>query len=201
MTVLYDHCGPNKLVGPNDIVFDGLGGFYFTDLGKSRARDRDWGGVYYALADGSRITEVVHPILTPNGIGLSPDGKTLYVAETETARLWAFDVLAPGVLAKAPFPSPHGGRLHGWARRISTVRQPRRGRRRKCMRGDAGEWIGQRGGIARWSGATGPNAGYVLYQYLLRRTRSAHCLHDTVGTRQLVAMDWDGPGLRLAHEA
>ena len=57
------------------------------------------------------ITEVVHPILTPNGIGLSPDGKTLYVAETETARLWAFDVLAPGVLGKAPFPSPHGGRL------------------------------------------------------------------------------------------
>ena len=111
MTVLYDHCGPHKLLGPNDIVFDGLGGFYFTDLGKARARDRDWGGVYYALADGSKITEVAHPILTPNGIGLSPDGKTLYVAETETARLWAFDVLAPGVLAKQPFPSPHGGRL------------------------------------------------------------------------------------------
>ena len=111
VTVLYDRCGPHKLLGPNDIVFDGLGGFYFTDLGKARARDRDWGGVYYALADGSKIVEVVHPILTPNGIGLSPDGKTLYVAETETARLWAFDVMAPGVLGKAPFPSPHGGRL------------------------------------------------------------------------------------------
>ena len=49
VTVLYDHCGPHKLLGPNDIVFDGVGGFYFTDLGKARARDRDWGGVYYAL--------------------------------------------------------------------------------------------------------------------------------------------------------
>jgi len=111
VTVLYDRCGAHKLLGPNDIVFDRHGGFYFTDLGKARARDRDWGGVYYALPDGSRIVEIVHPILTPNGIGLSPDERTLYVAETETARLWAFDITAPGELRKAPFPSPHGGRL------------------------------------------------------------------------------------------
>ena len=111
VTVLYDRCGAHKLLGPNDIVFDRNGGFYFTDLGKARARDRDWGGVYYALADGSRIVEIVHPILTPNGIGLSPDERTLYVAETETARLWAVDLTAPGEVRKAPFPSPHGGRL------------------------------------------------------------------------------------------
>jgi gluconolactonase len=67
--------------------------------------------VYYALADGSRITEVAHPILTPNGIGVSPDSNTLYVVETDTARLRAFDVLASGMLGKAPFPSSHGGRL------------------------------------------------------------------------------------------
>jgi gluconolactonase len=109
--VLYDRCGEHKLRGPNDIVFDRQGGFWFTDLGKARRRDRDHGGVYYASADGSRITEVVHPILTPNGIGLSPDERTLYVAETEGARLWAFDIVAPGVLAKRDFPSPHGGRL------------------------------------------------------------------------------------------
>ncbi len=111
VTVLYERCGEHNLLGPNDIVFDHQGGFYFTDLGKARARDRDWGGVYYALPDGSRIVEVVHPILTPNGIGLSPDDRVLYVAETETGRLWAFDIEAPGVVAQAPFPSPHGGRL------------------------------------------------------------------------------------------
>ncbi len=71
----------------------------------------DVGAVYYAKADGSAITEVAYPMVTPNGIGLSPDGTTLYVAETEAARLWAFPIEAPGVVKKEPWPSPHGGRL------------------------------------------------------------------------------------------
>jgi len=87
VTVLYTNCGGNRLNGPNDIVFDQHGCFYFTDLGKTRARDRDHGVIYYALADCSRIVEVASPALTPNGIGLSPDGAVLYVAETEPARL------------------------------------------------------------------------------------------------------------------
>jgi gluconolactonase len=111
VTVLYDECAGHKLRGPNDIVFDAHGGCYFTDLGKSRARDIDHGGVYYARADGSRIVEVAYPMVTPNGIGLSPDGSTVYVAETRTARLWAFDLEAPGVAKKQPLPSPHGGRF------------------------------------------------------------------------------------------
>jgi gluconolactonase len=108
--VLYDRCGEHKLRGPNDIVFDREGGFYFTDLGKNRQRDRDWGGVYYAKADGSHIVEIAHPFLSPNGIGLSPDERTLYVAETEGGRLWAFDIVSPGVIKRQPFPSPNGAR-------------------------------------------------------------------------------------------
>jgi gluconolactonase len=111
--VLYTHAGETQLKGPNDIVFDREGGFYFTDLGKVRERDWDRTGIFYATADGSHIEEVAHPMVTPNGIGLSADEKTLYVAETWTGRLWAFDVTAPGQLAKAPWPSPHGGRLVG----------------------------------------------------------------------------------------
>lgn len=110
VTRLYDRCGEHALRGPNDIVFDRHGGFYFTDLGKTRARDRDWGGVYYAKADGSSIVEVAYRLLTPNGIGLSPDGRTVYVAETESARLWAFDLEAPGVAKKHAL-APHGGRF------------------------------------------------------------------------------------------
>jgi gluconolactonase len=94
-----------------DLVFDAQGGFYFTDLGKVRAREMDRGAVYYAKADGSYITEVVFPMVTPNGVGLSPDGTTLYVAETEPGRLWAFDIVEPGVVRKEPWSSPHGGRL------------------------------------------------------------------------------------------
>jgi gluconolactonase len=47
---------------------------------------------------------VVRPrdqLLAPNGVGLSPDGRTVYVADTWLQRLWAFDVEAPGRLAPA----------------------------------------------------------------------------------------------------
>jgi gluconolactonase len=110
ITRLYDSCEGERLKGPNDLVFDGQEGFWFSDLGKSRARDRDHGGVYWAAADGSRIVEAAFPLPGGgNGIGLSPDGKVLYVAETETGRLWAWDILGSGQLRKAPWPSPNGG--------------------------------------------------------------------------------------------
>jgi gluconolactonase len=108
---LYTACDGVGLRGPNDLVFDAHGGFYFTDLGKTRAREIDRAGVYYAKADGSHITQVAGPTLTANGCGLSPDGRTLYFVETEGARLWAMDITAPGVVTRAPWPSPHGGRL------------------------------------------------------------------------------------------
>lgn len=111
--VLYDSVNGRRLTGPNDIVFDRDGGFWFTDLGKAREHERvrDMGSVCYAKADGSMIREVIFPLLTPNGIGLSPDEKTLYVADTESARVYAFDVVAPGVIQRAPFPSHTGGRV------------------------------------------------------------------------------------------
>jgi gluconolactonase len=116
--VLYDRIGTQPIRGPNDLVFDAHGGFWFTDPGKARPRDVDRGCVCYAKADGSLIREVIFPINKPNGVGLSPDGKTLYVAETDSARLWAWDLQAPGELARPATPncdSPHGSRLvHGW---------------------------------------------------------------------------------------
>ena len=108
---LYTECDGVPLKGPNDIVLDGKGGFWFTDLGKVYGRVMDRGAVYYARCDGSLIREAVFPLITPNGIGLSPDGQTLYVAETEPARLWAFRITGEGTVHKDPFPSPHGGRL------------------------------------------------------------------------------------------
>jgi len=95
---VYTACEGESLRGPNDIVFDAAGGFYFTDLGKRRGRSLDRGSVFYAQPDGSSIVEIVHPIDTPNGIGLSADESTLYVAETNGARLWAFAIDSPGKL-------------------------------------------------------------------------------------------------------
>ncbi len=109
--VLYDEVGGHMLSAPNDLVFDTEGGFYFTDLGKRYSRQRDNGGVYYALPDGSKCIEVAYPILSPNGCGLSPDGRTLYVADTEGARLWAFEVQGPGKLKPKGEFAPHSGRM------------------------------------------------------------------------------------------
>lgn len=110
-TLLYKEVDGHVLSAPNDLVFDTDGGFYFTDLGKRYPRHRDNGGIYYAGLDGSHITAVAYPMLSPNGCGLSPDGKTLYAADTEGARLWAFDVEGPGKLKpKAQF-APHSGRV------------------------------------------------------------------------------------------
>lgn len=114
--ILYDRCGDRRLSGPNDIVFDRHGDFYFTDFGKFYPDYRLNGGLYYAKADGSLIVEVAYPMITPNGVGLSPDGEVVYVAESETGRLWAFDLIEPGKAKRYPFPSPHGARLvHGIA--------------------------------------------------------------------------------------
>ena len=95
---LYDSCDGRKLRGPNDLVFDDAGGFWFTDLGKAREREQDRGAVYYAKADGSQIREMIFPLERPNGCGLSPDGRILYVVETPTARLWEYELAAPGEL-------------------------------------------------------------------------------------------------------
>lgn len=98
---LYTSCDGRPLRAPNDLVFDTHGGFYFTDHGirDNEARTSDLTGIYYAKADGSGIEEIAFPVESPNGIGLSPDGRTLYWAETHTGRVFKRDVVEPGVLS------------------------------------------------------------------------------------------------------
>lgn len=198
--ILYDRCDEHLLRGPNDLVFDRHGGFYFSDTGRSRARDRDHGGIYYGLADGSRIVEVAHPVLTPNGIGLSPDGSVLFVAEMEPARLWAFDIVEPGVVKKQPFPSQHGGRLViglGGFQRLDSLA------------------VTAAGNICLATLVTGcvtnvsPD-GRLLGQVMVP---DMYCTNICFGgvdlgtayltlslTGQLATMPWSEPGLRLAYE-
>jgi len=111
LTVLYDACEGRPLCGPNDLVFDRTGGFWFTDHGKNRPLNRDRTGVFYARADGSEIKQVIFPLEGPNGIGLSPAEDALYVAETLTGRVWEWRLTGPGVLAAERRDRPDGGRL------------------------------------------------------------------------------------------
>ena len=106
-TTLYDRWEGYRLMAPNDLVFDTEGGFWFTDYGTADADGLRFGAIYYAKADGSFIRRAGR-LPTPNGIGLSPDGKTVYVADTQTGRLWGCDVAFPGELGPSSVPGLPG---------------------------------------------------------------------------------------------
>ena len=94
----------HPLKGPNDLVFDRQGNLYFTDHGKTYPRHRDFGGLFFLANGASEAVELDHHHTSPNGVGLSPDEATVYMADTMTARLWAFDLAAPGQIEKSsPF--------------------------------------------------------------------------------------------------
>jgi gluconolactonase len=101
--------------GPNDIVFDAQDGFWFTDFGRQQGRTRRIGSLYYAKADGSFIREMAHPIDAANGVGLSPDGKTLYVANTMEGHLLGYRLSGPGEIDRTGGPMPDGSFIVGRA--------------------------------------------------------------------------------------
>jgi gluconolactonase len=85
---------------PDDLVFDAAGGFWFTDMGRHMQSGTHYGGLYYAKADGSLIKRVLHgPSM--NGIGLSPDGRTLYTALTFDRQIIAFDITGAGEVSRS----------------------------------------------------------------------------------------------------
>ena len=105
---LYDSCDGEVLSAPNDIMFDTQGQMWFSDLGRIGDKTKEWGGMYCASPDGSKITRIVERALSYNGIGISPDMTTVYAADTYSARLWAVDRKAelqkPRLVGTAPGP-------------------------------------------------------------------------------------------------
>ena len=85
---------------PNDLVIDKKGGVYFTDIGvqpKGEITEPARPAVYYTTADG-KITQVLNDVERPNGVQLSRDEKTLYLANTAGEYLLAYPVLGKGKL-------------------------------------------------------------------------------------------------------
>lgn len=106
LETVFDSCDGRRLIGPNDLVFDAAGGLWFTDHGCSTPDGRRFGALCHAGPGGSPATRARDGLVAPNGVGLSPDGRIVYVADTWLQRLWAFDVAAPGELAPSPWPAP-----------------------------------------------------------------------------------------------
>jgi gluconolactonase len=104
-----------SLNAPNDLTVRADGNIYFTDT-KWGARPGDHAplGVYRVAPDGA--ISVAFRVDMPNGVVLSPDGRTLYVGSDAQDRLWRLPVAADGTVgAAAPFVAAHqvpGGKLH-----------------------------------------------------------------------------------------
>jgi gluconolactonase len=96
ITTLYASQSDRHLVAPNDLVFDGSGGFYFTDTGASVASGPT-GAVYYASADGAGMRRICDVPLA-NGVILSPDRSRLLVCSGKA--IVEYGIEAPGELAR-----------------------------------------------------------------------------------------------------
>ena len=195
---LYTACDGHPLRAPNDLVFDSTGGFWFTDHGHIRARERDNGGLYYATADGSSIREVVYPLESPNGVGLSPTGDRVYVAETHTARVRAWGLGGPGRLADAPPAFGVGGAVVYGAPGTDLYDS-------LAIDGDGNVCVATlvRGGITVVS-PDGASIDHVplpdpLVTNIAFGGDELGTAYATLSaTGKLVAFDWPRPGLRLA---
>jgi len=82
---------------PNDLCLDRAGNIYFTD---PQGPDRASVGAIYRYSAAGKLTRLHTGLKYPNGLALSPDQKALYVAETWTRSVVAFDVAEDGALSK-----------------------------------------------------------------------------------------------------
>lgn len=92
--VLAEKYDGKRLNAPNDIVVRRDGHIYFTDPAfgnQAESRELDFYGVYHIDLRGT-LELVAKPAGRPNGIALSPDGKILYVANSDERNLRAYDV-------------------------------------------------------------------------------------------------------------
>jgi gluconolactonase len=196
--ILYTHAGQRRLTAPNDIVLDDGGGFWFTDLGKDDGVARRHGAICYGRLDGSGAETVVFPCFAPNGIGLSPDGRTLYAAETFTGRLIAYEVQGPGALV--PTHSFYPGRQIGASPGRSCLDSLAvEANGYVCV---GGLLIGEilvfapQGGIVERISVPDPLPTNGCFGGPELRTAYITLSH----TGRLIAMEWPRPGLALPHQ-
>ncbi len=82
-SVVVDRFGGKRFNSPNDICVDDVGNLYFTDPRYTGHEPRELEHrAVYSATPGGEVTEITREVTKPNGVALSPDGRTLYVAET-----------------------------------------------------------------------------------------------------------------------
>jgi gluconolactonase len=101
LRVLLDEINGMPIDGPNDLVMDGRGGLYITDPQFTPEEQKSQPGtqVYYRAPDGTaRIVVGPGEYAMPNGVEISPDGRTAYINNTWDRPgenfVWSYDVAA-----------------------------------------------------------------------------------------------------------
>ncbi len=106
MTILADPLGGCRGVRFNDGAADGAGRFWVGTM----PTDEEWGwhqrvGVLYRLSADASMAEMDHGFAECNGLGWSPDGRTMYLVDTPDQVIWAYDFDPPtgAVANRRPF--------------------------------------------------------------------------------------------------
>ncbi|MGG4605079.1 SMP-30/gluconolactonase/LRE family protein [Paenalcaligenes sp. Me131] len=99
ITPVLTHRRSEGFKGVNDLIFDQQGNLYFTDQGQTGLHDPT-GRVFCYNLDSGRLDCLLDTGISPNGLALSPDEKTLYVAMTRGNAIWRLPLLADGSVSK-----------------------------------------------------------------------------------------------------
>lgn len=115
--VLADKFEGKRFNSPNDVVIGPDGAIYFTDptldLPPGDKKELSFQGVYRLDAKG-KVTLLTTDLSQPNGLAFSPDGKKLYIDDSEKRNIRVYDLQPDGTLANGRiFGEEPGGKGEG----------------------------------------------------------------------------------------
>ncbi|MCP5144194.1 MAG: SMP-30/gluconolactonase/LRE family protein [Gammaproteobacteria bacterium] len=188
-STLYTRYQGSMLNGPNDLVFDEWGDLWFTDFSGN--------AVYNARSDGSEL-RFIADLTGANGIGLSPDGRTLFVAQTFDQRVVTMSITGRGQVAQ----DGHGARVQLLAQLDVSLDSLKveAGGNIVVASGEAGlTTLAPDGAIVSQSSIGGLRVTNLAFGGPDMRTVYVTANHPGGSRGQLVSLRWPRPGLRLRY--
>jgi gluconolactonase len=108
VTVLAAEYQGKRFNKPNDLWIAPSGGIYFSDPAYGTRPTQDGENVYYLAPDRKRVVCAIDDLVRPNGLVGTPDGKTLYVSDHGSRKIYAYDIGPDGSLSNKRFFAPVG---------------------------------------------------------------------------------------------